>query len=238
MALYFISQTSDTSRQQPFPPLNMVCVAQQQMHNVWIVVCHFGYVSPHCGGGCERVMCFWRGGNVRKGYEAMYQEQTAMWTAGTPRSSAGPCSQTPWCSPRLWDNPKREREDSEDWVCWFYWFGIIDHLQQESSGNCVFETEFEHGSLHLMYVSQLLCHPISRLCLSFTVSFKIGKAQKEEQREPESPQSFPVKAKLSFAGFQPNQLISANFFNSNKLQMVVGIYNQTIFLFIHQSALF
>lgn len=46
----------------------------------------------------------------RQGWK--YQEQMAKWTRGTPQSSAGSCSQTPWCSPRLWDSPEeRDRED-------------------------------------------------------------------------------------------------------------------------------
>lgn len=34
-----------------------------------------------------------------------HQVQTAKWTRGTLRSSAGPCSQTPWCWPRRSDSP-------------------------------------------------------------------------------------------------------------------------------------
>lgn len=47
--------------------------------------------------------------NVRRGKAEKYQEQTAMWISGTPQSSAGPCSQTPWCSPRLLDNPEKTK---------------------------------------------------------------------------------------------------------------------------------
>lgn len=35
----------------------------------------------------------------------MYQVETATWARGTPRFSAGPCSRTPWCWPRLSDSP-------------------------------------------------------------------------------------------------------------------------------------
>lgn len=50
--------------------------------------------------------------NVRRGKAEKYQEQTAMWISGTPQSSAGPCSQTPWCSPRLLDNPEKTKRET------------------------------------------------------------------------------------------------------------------------------
>lgn len=78
--------------------------------------CHSGHfrsslrASKCCGGGV--FLFFEEDGNVRRGKAEKYQEHTAMWISGTPQSSAGPCSQTPWCSPRLLDNPEKTKRET------------------------------------------------------------------------------------------------------------------------------
>lgn len=74
--------------------------------------------------------------NVRRGKAEKYQEHTAMWISGTPQSSAGPCSQTPWCSPRLLDNPEKTKRET-------LLFHLTHHLQAWGSWKW-FKTESEN----------------------------------------------------------------------------------------------
>lgn len=74
--------------------------------------------------------------NVRRGKAEKYQGHTAMWISGTPQSSAGPCSQTPWCSPRLLDNPEKTKRET-------LLFHFTHHLQAWRSWKW-FKTESEN----------------------------------------------------------------------------------------------
>lgn len=91
-------------------------LSHQQSHkcvNIWGfagTTCHSGYFSHRWVlqvlWRLLKSELFFKRMRCEKMQRWRYQEQMAMWTRGTPQSSVGPCSRTPWCSPRLLDNPE------------------------------------------------------------------------------------------------------------------------------------
>lgn len=77
----------------------------KQMHCIKYQSLHFSFQS-RCSIALRLDSLF-----LRKGLK--YRERTTTWTGWTLRSSAGPCSQTPWCSPRRWDSPVETDSDDE-----------------------------------------------------------------------------------------------------------------------------
>lgn len=107
------SRASHTNKQPPCPLLEETIFASMISEGVRLFdgftydVDTSSCARRHCGGGCE----VWYEVFLKKRKGWQYQEQMAMWTGGSPQSSAGPCSRIPWCSPRLWDNPERRETE-------------------------------------------------------------------------------------------------------------------------------